>query len=528
MATIPLYNDGQMPRVREVEGLSLVPRAEYRGDYAGLADAAARAHTQPLMPAEMFSGKMEVAEAWAGAAKSVGGLVSGLAEKVMKVQDAGAMADGEKLMRDSFAEYQGGLDPSSDVASRLGGWQKQSQALAKQILGSGRLSSKAKESMQLRMERFNSEAVIHLSADASKQAVTQARASFSALEQAAVKQGDYDVALTANDGATDAELQSRQAGEARRAQLMRARQKQELYAFIEENPRVARDLFEQEGTLGYYDLTPWGREEGGKVARATFARHEYGAVRGLKESLAADDVRDVGGLDAYALDLDDDTTGQWVAYVNGERDMDDPVDYEQAHLEVGRYNAQLDPYGEKLAKLQTSLATRFNGGYEERLLRSLDGQAERTRAMGTNAMDDELTGIQQQITQALGTGIFGEWTVPGAELEWDAKSNAWMRAGGNGGVPSPIRLARSQQMMLAKNQQKGWATGDAEPLLDDMDAKEAAALVAGNIRASVAMGMREGRYATPAAMREEFGALMHPHVVRSLRKLLPTYGANMA
>jgi hypothetical protein len=364
------------------------------------------------------------------------------------------------------------------VASRVGGWQKQSQALAKQILGSGRLSSQASEAMQKRMERFNADAVIHLSAEASKQAVSQARASFGALEQSALEQGDYDGALTANEGRTEAQLQSPEEGAARAAQLMRARQKQELYAFIEQNPRVARDLFEQEGTLGYYDLTPWGREEGKKVARATFARHEYATVRGLKESLAADDVRDVGGLDAYALDLDDDTMGQWVAYMNGEREMDDPVDYERGHLEVSGYNALLDPHGEKLAKLQTSLATRFNGGNEERLLKALEGQAERTRVMGTNAMDDELVAVQRQITQSLETGMFGEWKAPGAEVERDAKAGA--------------------------------------------------AQIAGNIRASVMAGMKEGRYATPGAMREEFGALMHPHVVRSLQRLLPTHGAMVA
>lgn len=482
MGTIPLYNDGQMPRVPEAEGLSAVPQARYQADYERLGLLAAKAHEQPEMPKEVLDvqGRLDAAEAWAGAVESVGGLVSDLAKKVGQVRDAGALADGENQMRKSFETYQSAVDPSSDVATRLSGWLKQSQAVAKQILGSGRLSSKAKESMQLRMERFNADAVIHLSADASKQAVAQARGSFAALEQSALEQGDYEGALTANEGMTEAELQSPEEGAARAGQLMRARQKQELYAFIEQNPRVARDLFEQEGTLGYYDLTPWGREEGRKVARATFARHEYETVRGLKESIAGDEVRDVDGLDAYALDMDDDTMGQWVAYVNGEREMDDPVDYERGHLEVSGYNALLDPHGEKLAKLQTSLATRFNGGYEERLLKALEGQAERTRVMGTNAMDDELVAVQRQITQSLETGMFGEWQAPGVEVEVER------------------------------------------------DAKAGAAQIAGNIRASVMAGMKEGRYATPAAMREEFGALMHPHVVRSLQRLLPTHGAMVA
>jgi hypothetical protein len=522
MATIPLYNDGQMPRAPEAQGLSPVPRAEYRVDYAGLADAAARAHTQPLMPKEMFDGKEEAAKAWAGAVQEVGGLVADLATKVGQVRDAGAMADGEKLMRDTFAEYQGGLDPSSDVATRVGGWQKQSQVLAKQILGSGRLSSKAKAAMQERMGRFHREALIHLSADASKQAVSQARASFGALEQTALEQGDFDGARTANQGRTDAELQPPEVGAGREAQLTRAERRQELYAFIEENPRVAKDLFEQEGTLGYFNLTRRAREEGKQVARAAFARHEYAAVRKVKEAYDADDIQSEVDLDSYALDVGDETRGRLAAMVSGEWDMDDPVDYERAHVDVLRYNAKVDPRGEKLALLQTDLATRFNGEYEEGLQRELEMRAERTRRMGATAMDMEFASLQEELTRGLEAGWFGEWAVPASQVTWDEGRQGWLRPGTVGERGMPMRVSRVQQGRLANAREGLRERGQELPdeLVDDMEAKGVAAQVAGGIRSTLMGGMSEGRYKMPSELRQDYAALMEPHLTKVLDRTL--------
>lgn len=58
-----------------VDGLSAVPQARYQEDYERLGLLTAKAHEQPALPEDMYDGKgkVEAAEAWAGAVESVGG-----------------------------------------------------------------------------------------------------------------------------------------------------------------------------------------------------------------------------------------------------------------------------------------------------------------------------------------------------------------------------------------------------------------------------------------------------------------------
>ncbi|MEZ0388220.1 MAG: hypothetical protein ACAI34_14200, partial [Verrucomicrobium sp.] len=176
MPTIPIYNDGQMPRVPDtVQAPVLQPEARLSYDDSGVMKAAQRAYQQPLLPEGAFQGQAIAGEAWGKTMASLGGMLTKLADERIKVRNTRDSLWAENEIRKASASYLATSEGETDSDKIAQGWDKWKQETERRLFDTAKLAPEVRDNARLMWMKATGETEILLTSNAVRREVAEAK-----------------------------------------------------------------------------------------------------------------------------------------------------------------------------------------------------------------------------------------------------------------------------------------------------------------------------------------------------------------
>ncbi|RBP37011.1 hypothetical protein DES53_115152 [Roseimicrobium gellanilyticum] len=417
MATIPLFNNGGALPVPAAEGLSRVPTARMQLDYGGLAQTAAKAYQQPLMPKDMYEGDRVAGEAWGQALQTLGKTMKVVFEETAKIKNEGDIADADVKMTESLGAYENGLTGDTSEDSWVSGWEKEVAGLRKGFESDRSLSPYAKHHIGMRLQRMEVAGKIRISSLAMTQQRQRASMSLDNLERVHREQGNFAGMRSVNERRTEVKLQTPEQAQARGDAIDAMERGDGLYKVIDANPKSGREQLDMRGADGKYVHFPWldtrGREKARSYADQALQDRRIHIIEDVVEYVTSNNGQPIHPDDIDAFDpnryLSTEQRADVQAYIAGNVSTNRKLTYEQAVTTIDAYRANDDPDQRLSAAMETTIGLTFEGPQKERLLSRLK---ERKKAASVNdpLPMGTVTGLLQHYVEDL--KVFGEYLKP--------------------------------------------------------------------------------------------------------------------
>ncbi|QIF01922.1 hypothetical protein [Roseimicrobium sp. ORNL1] len=237
MATIPLYNDGQMPGAPEAAAKALVPEARYQADYAGLAQAAAQAYEQPELPDNWGKGDVIAGEAWGKAMSTLGGAMTELAEQSAKARNYADLEEARDHMQNETLRFEQWRLENPDSDGWQAEWQRRVTATQK-YFSEKRYAPVVRSQVDRDVNQFGERGLIQAGIDAAKVQFSRAGAAVQQARGRAVQQRSIQGVADAGNQAVALKLETPQQSDENTRRAVQDIYANQRTAMVETQPEV--------------------------------------------------------------------------------------------------------------------------------------------------------------------------------------------------------------------------------------------------------------------------------------------------